>query len=112
MESKNVENILEVFQGKECFIDKLTIQYDDQDKLILQIHIRTIEFEAIITMYNVSNIRMNFNLSTLTIEGFEIIDNYEKGWSKDVRYCLNDFENGAIKLYFEKYTIVPFSPTL
>ena len=88
------------------------IQYDDEGKLMLQIHIRTAKIEAIITMYNISNFKMDFHLSTFTIAGFEIIDHYERGWSKEVRYCLHDFEGGAIQVYFEKYTIVPLTPTV
>ncbi len=55
------------------------------------------------TMYNVSNIKMNFSSSDLVVEGFEVVDNRLKGYSKDVRYCLNDYENGSIHLFFEKY---------
>ena len=41
--------------------------------------------------------------SEFVIEGFEVLDNRENGYSNDVRYRLNDFECGAIRFYFEKY---------
>ena len=100
--------ILERFQGKECFIYNLNLSFDqDRHNLIMKLHMKTTELEAILIMYNVSNIKMNLIHSEFSIEGFEIIDNSSNGWSKEVRYCLNDFESGALKLYFERYEILP-----
>lgn len=106
---KRMDNILDEFQGKECFIHSLNISFDQDNRaLIMKIHLKATESEAILTMYNVSNIKMNFCSSIFSIEGFEIIDNISRGWSNEVRYCLNDFESGVLKLYFERYEIIPY----
>ena len=109
MALKRTDIILDKLQGKECYIHNLNISSAlNSHTLTVKMHIETTESNVILTMHNANNIKMNFCSSAFSIEGFEIIDNVTKGWSKEVRYCLNDFENGVIKLYFERYEITPY----
>lgn len=50
---------------------------------------------------NVSSLKMNMYEYDLVIEGFHIIDNLLRGWEKDKRYLVSDYESDTISFYCE-----------
>lgn len=95
---------LDAFQGETCSVDELRI-IKCEEGVRITLRICSDKCNATLILHNASDIRIDFT-SSLLIDGFEILDNSSRGWLNDVRYTLNDFENGAIKLYFESYEIV------
>ena len=98
------KEIIEKFEGKKVFVDGFSVNHNaDDDKIMIKMHVRTRDNEAVISFYNATQIEFRMDSSEFVIEGFEVLDNRENGYSNDVRYRLNDFECGAIRFYFEKY---------
>lgn len=50
---------------------------------------------------NVSNFSVRDICKQMPIMGLEIIDNKERGWQKEKRYEITDFENNVIHLFCE-----------
>ena len=51
--------------------------------------------------FNVSSLKMYMYEYDLVIDGFHIIDNLLRGWEKDKRYLVSDYESETISFYCE-----------
>ena len=57
---------------------------------------------------NVSNFSVRDICKQMPIMGLEIIDNKERGWQKEKRYEITDFENNVIHLFCEKIILLNY----
>ena len=57
---------------------------------------------------NVSNFSVRDICKQMPIMGLEIIDNKERGWQKEKRYEITDFENNVIHLFCETIILLNY----
>lgn len=57
---------------------------------------------------NVSNFSVRDICKHMPIMGLEIIDNKERGWQKEKRYEITDFENNVIHLFCETIILLNY----
>ena len=51
---------------------------------------------------NVSSLNIKDTSFPFEFSGLEIIDNSQRGWERDKRYFVNDYEDGKISFYCEE----------
>ena len=54
---------------------------------------------------NVSSLNIKDMSFPFEISALEIIDNSQRGWGRDKRYFVNDYEDGKISFYCEEITV-------
>ena len=54
---------------------------------------------------NVSSLNLRETSFPFEFSGLEIIDNSQRGWERDKRYFVNDYEDGRLSFYCEKITM-------
>ena len=88
---------LDLFQG-EMMIESISIQTEnDELNIIMDIYCKN--KKQSVSFYNASGISLD-NLSfPIVVQGFEIIDNHQRGWEKDRRYLVHDYEDGLLQFY-------------
>lgn len=95
---------IEKLRGKKASILLFTLENGDNSaNLMLKIRFEDTIYK--IVFYNVSRLRITDFSRPMEIDGFEIVDNSPKGWSKDSRYEVRDFENEVISFFCENIEI-------
>ena len=89
-----------ILQGKAVRVERVVMDCDNHFTLSMNCSVHN--FPLTIIFRNVSNLSFQGISFPFDINGFEIIDNGEKGWENTVRYMIHDFEDGIICFYCEK----------
>ena len=99
------KEILSVIRGKKIQILEFSLfRINDQLELILKIDFNNAIL--IIRFYNVSDVSIQKLSMPMEIHGFDIIDNKQRGWEKDSRYEIRDFEDASIHFFCENIEII------
>lgn len=95
---------MEIFQGNEIeILEMLLKNVDEHLELSCKIYFEKVIYR--ITFYNVSRFKVGKSSSPLVVRGFEIIDHSQKGWEKDSKYEICDFEDDCIHFFCESLEI-------
>lgn len=96
---------IEKLRGESVSVLLLTLENaDNSANLLLKISFEGNIYK--ILFYNVSRLQITNFSKAMEIGGFEIIDNSPKGWSKDSRYEVCDFESGVISFFCESLEMI------
>ena len=96
------EEILEAIRGKKILIFELSL-FSINSQIELKLKFNSNNEIFIICFHNVSRISIQELSTPMTIYGFEIISNKEKGWEPDSNYEIRDFEDGRIRFFCESF---------
>jgi len=103
---KNPSTYFTDFSGKDIFVKEFKI-YNNGD--VMNITMKAYSDNVLYVMYfeNVSGIKLKDVNSSFQICGFSIEDNKEKGYQKDMRYTVDDYEDGVLFFYCEDFSVKP-----
>ena len=91
--------------GKSIVVDDFQIE-NDNEKLHIKITcISEDQTDYGIVFENVSGLKLSDISYPFQICGFEILDYTSRGYKKDSRFFVNDYEDGKLSFFCEKFEI-------
>ena len=99
------EEILDAVQGQKVQILKLTLSCEES-QLDLILNIAFNDTICTICFYKVSGISIQELSMPPEINGFEIINNKQKGWEQDSNYEIRDFEDGRLRFFCKDFEVL------
>lgn len=100
-----MNEILSKFNGKSIVIQSFLIKRYDEI-LVAKIELFAEDERAYsIDFNNVSNLSISSISYPFQISGFEILDYSSRGYDKDSRFFVNDYEDGKMSFYCESFEI-------
>ena len=98
-------DLLPKLDGKAITVCNFEISHDDQTLSVKMTCISEDKNIYFVAFENVSNLQLSDIYYPFQISGFEIVDNSSRGYQKDMRFFVNDFEEGQISFYCESFEI-------
>lgn len=87
-------------------IKEMQIKTDAYKKTYIVLEMLCDDKIYLIRFENVSSINLNEFSYPFQIEGFQVLDNSDRGWEKSQRYKVWDFEDDVICFYCEKIDVL------
>ena len=100
----NCENLAEL-DGKIIVVLAFWIEHFDGILAVKMTFITEKGASYFAVFENVSCINLSDMSYPFEIVGFEILDYTSRGYSKDTRFFVNDYENGQLSFYCEDFEI-------
>lgn len=100
-----INDLLNTLQGQTIYILEIKTSYNTHHNT-LTMKLLFNNQEHILKFINPSRISLNCISFPLSITGFEIINNSDKGWDDLSLYLVRDFEDNQLSFYCEKIEIV------
>lgn len=98
-------NLLSEINGKSVIVRDFTIEHDGEMLAVKMTCISENQNACFVMFENVSDLKLSAIFYPFQICGFEIVDCSARGYQKDVRFYVNDYEEGCISFYCEKFEI-------
>ena len=99
------ENLFSEINGKEITICDFSIEYYKNTLTVKMSCIAEDKNSYFIVFENVSKLNLSEIHYPFQICGFEILDYSSRGYQKDTRFFVNDYEDGRISFYCEDLAI-------
>ena len=100
------QSLVSQIDGKSIGVHHFTIETDGE---VLTVRISCADEEQnsyLILFRNVSKLKLSEISYPFTVCGFEILDYQARGYQKDSRFFVNDYEDGTLSFYCENFEIV------
>ena len=98
-------NLFSKVDGKSIVIGDFQIEKQDEKLHIKMTFISEEQSAYFIVFENVSMLKLLDISYPFQICGFEILDYSSRGYQKDSRFLVNDYEDGKLSFFCEKYEI-------
>lgn len=92
------------FNGRKIQILELFLKNTD-NQLEVSLFVRSNNDFFRITFFNVSRFRVGELMVPVEVHGLEIINHSQKGWEKDFKYEIRDFEDDLICFFCESFMV-------
>lgn len=91
--------------GKSTIVHNFTIEHTDTTLAVKMTCVSEDQNAYFIVFENVSKLKLSEISYPFQICGFEILDYSSRGYQKGIRFYVNDYEDGKISFYCEKFEI-------
>ena len=98
-------NLFSKVDGKSIIVGDFQIEKQDDKLRIKMTCISEDQNGYFIVFENVSKLKMSDISYPFQICGFEILDYSSRGYQKDTRFFVNDYENGTLSFFCENFEI-------
>ena len=98
-------NIFSEINGKSIVIGDFEVGHNDEKLYIKMTCISEDQNAYFIVSENISKLKLCEISYPFQICGFEILDYSSRGYQKDSRFFVNDYEDGKLSFFCEKYEI-------
>ena len=98
-------NLFTKIDGKSITMCHFEIVYDDESLCVKMTCISEDQNAYFIVFENVSKLKLSDISYPFQICGFEILDYSSRGYQKDVRFFVNDYEDGKLSFFCENFEI-------
>ena len=98
-------NLFPKVDGKSIIVYDFEIEHNDDSLCIKMTCISEDQNAYFIVFENVSKLKMLDISYPFQICGFEILDYSSRGYQKDIRFYVNDYEDGTISFYCENFEV-------
>ena len=98
-------NLFSKVNGKSILVCDFQVVYDDEALTIKMTCISENQNGYFIVFENVSKLKMSDISYPFQICGFEILDYSSRGYQKDSRFFVNDYEDGKLSFFCENFEI-------
>ena len=98
-------NLFPKIDGKSIMVFDFQVMYDDEALTIKMTCISEDKNAYFIVFENVSKLKMSDISYPFQICGFEILDYSSRGYQKDSRFFVNDYEDGKLSFFCENFEI-------
>lgn len=99
------QSLISQIDGKSIAVHDFTIETEGE---ALNIRMSCVDEEQksyLILFWNVSKLKLSEISYPFTVCGFEILDYQTRGYQKDSRFFVNDYEDGTLSFYCESFEI-------
>lgn len=98
-------NLFSNVDGKSIFVCNFEVTHNDDSLCVKMTCISEDQNAYFIVFENVSKLKLSDVSYPFQICGFEILDYSSRGYQKDIRFYINDYEDGILSFYCEKFEI-------
>ena len=91
--------------GKSIAVCDFQIEQDDEKLCIKMTCVSEDQNSYFIIFENVSKVNLSEISYPFQISGFEILDYISRGYQKDTRFFVNDYEDGSLSFFCENFEI-------
>ena len=98
-------NLFSKVDGKQITVYDFQIGHNDEKLFIKMTCVSEDQNAYYIIFENVSKVKLSEISYPFQICGFEILDYSSRGYQKDSRFFVNDFEDGSLSFFCEKFEI-------
>ena len=98
-------NLFPKIDGKSIMVFDFQVLYDDETLTIKMTCISEDQNAYFIVFENVSKLKLSEISYPFQICGFEILDYSSRGYQKDSRFFVNDYEDGRLSFFCENFEI-------
>ena len=98
-------NLFSEVNGKSIVISDFHIGHNDEKLYIKMTCISEDRNAYFIVFENISNLKLSEISYPFQVCGFEILDYSSRGYQKDSRFFVNDYEDGMISFFCEDFEI-------
>ena len=99
------EKLFSKIDGKSIIVKSFCIEHSEDVLMIKMSCIAEDQNEYFIVFQNVSRLNLAEIFYPFQICGFEILDYSSRGYQKDSRFFVNDYEDGRLSFYCEGFEI-------
>lgn len=97
-------SIIDNIPDSSVYIQSLLLEcIDGQMSILLKVYCNSKKYSIICK--NVRGLSLKDLVYPAHIEGFQIVDNLDKGWQSDVRFKVYDFEENIISFFCQSLNI-------
>jgi hypothetical protein len=100
------KNLFPEVNGKSMIIYDFEIMHNDDSLCVKMTCISEDQKNYFIVFENVSKLKLSEISYPFQICGFEILDYGARGYQKNTRFFVNDYENGTFSFFCEKFEIL------
>ena len=98
-------NLFSKVDGKSIVIDDFQIEKQDEKLHIKMTFISEDQNAYFVVFENISKLNLSEISHPFQICGFEILDYSSRGYQKDSRFLVNDYEDGKLSFFCENFEI-------
>ena len=98
-------NLFSDIDGKSIVICDFSIEHYDEKLSVKMSCISEDQNTYYIVFENVSKLELSEISYPFQISGFEILDYSSRGYQKDTRFFVNDYEDGTLSFFCENFEI-------
>ena len=98
-------NLFSKVDGKSIMVCDFQVVYDDEALAIKMTCVSEDQNAYFIVFENISKLKLSEISYPFQICGFEILDYNSRGYQKDSRFFVNDYEDGIISFFCENFEI-------
>ena len=98
-------NLFPKIDGKSILVFDFQVMYDDEALTIKMTCISEDQNAYFIVFENVSKLKLSEISYPFQICGFEILDYSSRGYQKDCRFFVSDYEDGTLSFFCENFEI-------
>ena len=98
-------NLFPKIDGKSIMVFDFQVMYDGEALTIKMTCISEDQNAYFIVFENVSKLKLSEISYPFQICGFEILDYSSRGYQKDSRFFVNDYEDGRLSFFCENFEI-------
>ena len=98
-------NIFSSINGKSIIVCDFLIEHNDENLDVKMSCASEDQNTYCIVFENVSKLKLSDISYPFQICGFEILDYSSRGYQKDSRFFVNDYEDGKLSFYCENFEI-------
>ena len=100
------QSLVSQIDGKSIAVHHFTIETDGKALTVRMSCADEEQNSYLILFRNVSKLKLSEISYPFTVCGFEILDYQVRGYQKDSRFFVNDYEDGTLSFYCENFEIV------
>jgi len=98
-------NLFSKVDGKSIIVCDFSIEHNDEKLAVKMSCISEDQSAYYIVFENVSKLNLSEISYPFQICGFEILDSSSRGYQKDSRFFVNDYEDGKLSFFCENFEI-------
>ena len=98
-------NLFSNIDGKSIIVCDFSIEHNDEKLAVKMSCVSEDQNTYYIVFENVSKLKLLEISYPFQLCGFEIVDYSSRGYQKDIRFFVNDYENGNLSFYCENFEI-------
>ena len=100
------QSLVSQIDGKSIAVHDFTIETAGEALTVRMSCADEEQNSYLILFRNVSKLKLSEISYPFTVCGFEILDYQARGYQKDSRFFVNDYEDGTLSFYCENFEIV------
>ena len=98
-------NLFSKIDGKSIIVCNFSIEHYDETLAVKMSCVSEDENACFIVFENVSKLKLSEISYPFQICGFEILDYSDRGYQKDTRFYVNDYEDGTLSFFCKSFEI-------